>query len=153
MFEVSESVSSPIIIKTTLFISLCNRCHFGAYCAMPDATLGRPKRGVYTQHPIGRSFTLLCTASTLNKNRPKKNANSLQGRDVQRIGKNGKKHTTAGVRWSSPTQLLICRSTACLWESRRDPEFSIAYGRMCSEGKQIQIIGIMSTERICEIFV
>ncbi|PTB62147.1 hypothetical protein BBK36DRAFT_1129694 [Trichoderma citrinoviride] len=42
-----------------------------------------------------------------------------------------KRHTTAGVRWWSPTQLLICRLVAYLWGSGRDPEFSTTYGRMC----------------------
>ncbi|CEF78659.1 unnamed protein product [Fusarium graminearum] len=45
------------------------------------------------------------------------------------MAKNGKKiakelHTTAGIRWSSPTQLLIRPLPAYLWESGRDPEFS-----------------------------
>ncbi|KAK0750207.1 hypothetical protein B0T18DRAFT_123558 [Schizothecium vesticola] len=39
-------------------------------------------------------------------------------------------HTTPGIRWSSPTQLLIWRLLACLWESGRDPEFSSTCGRM-----------------------
>ncbi|KAK2006068.1 hypothetical protein LZ32DRAFT_623237 [Colletotrichum eremochloae] len=34
-----------------------------------------------------------------------------------------------GIRWSSPTQLLIRPSLAYLWESGRDPEFSSGYGR------------------------
>ncbi|CAF3517628.1 unnamed protein product [Fusarium graminearum] len=37
---------------------------------------------------------------------------------------NTKRHTTAGIRWSSPTQLLIRPLSAYLWESGRDPEFS-----------------------------
>ncbi|KAK1492094.1 hypothetical protein CCUS01_14125 [Colletotrichum cuscutae] len=37
---------------------------------------------------------------------------------------------TTSIRWSSPTQLLIRPSLACLWESGRDPEFSNGYGRM-----------------------
>ncbi|TVY27078.1 hypothetical protein LHYA1_G003152 [Lachnellula hyalina] len=41
-----------------------------------------------------------------------------------------KKHTTAGIRWWSPTQLLICRSEACVWQSGRDAQFSSVYGRM-----------------------
>ena len=45
-------------------------------------------------------------------------------------GQKGKKHTTAGIRWSSPTQLLIRPLPAYLWESGRDPEFSGRYGRM-----------------------
>jgi hypothetical protein len=35
--------------------------------------------------------------------------------------KKGQKHTTAGIRWWSPTQLLICRSEACVWQSGRMP--------------------------------
>ena len=41
-----------------------------------------------------------------------------------------KEHTTPGIRWSSPTQLLIRRYLAYLGESGRDPEFSRCYGRM-----------------------
>ena len=48
--------------------------------------------------------------------------------------KGSKKHTTPGIRWSSPTQLLVWPSLAYLWESGRDPEFSSGYGRMyCAE--------------------
>ena len=42
-----------------------------------------------------------------------------------------KKHTTVGIRWWSPTQLLIHRSEACVWQSGRDAQFSSVYGRMC----------------------
>jgi hypothetical protein len=41
-----------------------------------------------------------------------------------------KKHTTVGIRWWSPTQLLIYRSEACVWQSGRDAQFSSVYGRM-----------------------
>jgi hypothetical protein len=47
------------------------------------------------------------------------------------VGRNGgQKHTTPGIRWSSPTQLLVWRLLAYLWESGRDPELSSTYGRM-----------------------
>jgi hypothetical protein len=43
--------------------------------------------------------------------------------------KKTQKRTTPGIpRWS-PTRVLIWRSSACLWESGRDPEFSDVYGR------------------------
>jgi hypothetical protein len=42
----------------------------------------------------------------------------------------GKKHTTVGIRWWSPTQLLIYRSEAYVWQSGRDAHFSSVYGRM-----------------------
>ncbi|KAH9225033.1 hypothetical protein DL95DRAFT_282429, partial [Leptodontidium sp. 2 PMI_412] len=41
------------------------------------------------------------------------------------------KHTTAGIRWWSPTQLLICRSGAYVWQSGRDAQVSPVCGRMC----------------------
>jgi hypothetical protein len=40
------------------------------------------------------------------------------------------KHTTVGIRWWSPTQLLIYRSKAYVWQSGRDAQFSLVYGRM-----------------------
>ena len=56
------------------------------------------------------------------------------------VAKRKKKHTTAGIRWSSPTQLLIGRFSAYLWESGRDPEFSESYGRMCLILQRIRYI-------------
>ena len=43
------------------------------------------------------------------------------------------KHTTAGIRWWSPTQLLISRSEAYVWQSGRDAQFSSVYGRTWQE--------------------
>jgi len=40
------------------------------------------------------------------------------------------KHTTAGIRWWSPTQLLICRSESYGRQSGRDAQFSSVCGRM-----------------------
>ena len=42
----------------------------------------------------------------------------------------GQKHTAVGIRWWSPTQLLIYRFIAYVWQSGRDAQFSIIYGRM-----------------------
>jgi hypothetical protein len=36
------------------------------------------------------------------------------------------KHTTAGIRWWSPTQLLICRSEAYVWQSGRDAQLLLS---------------------------
>ena len=41
-----------------------------------------------------------------------------------------KKHTTVGIRWWSPTQLLIYRFEAYVWQSGRDAQFSSICGRM-----------------------
>ncbi|KAH0005266.1 hypothetical protein KCU78_g12960, partial [Aureobasidium melanogenum] len=41
------------------------------------------------------------------------------------------KHTAAGIPTWSPTVVLICRSTAYVWQSRRDAQFSADCGRMC----------------------
>ena len=48
--------------------------------------------------------------------------------DVQKVGK----RTTVGIPRSSPTRVLIHRSTACVWQSGRDAQFSAACGRTWS---------------------
>jgi hypothetical protein len=53
-----------------------------------------------------------------------------KNKDTKNINLKNIQHTTLGIRWSSPTQLLIQPSLAYLWESGRDPEFSSGYGRM-----------------------
>jgi hypothetical protein len=58
--------------------------------------------------------------------------------------KREKKHTTAGIRWWSPTQLLICRSEAYVWQSGRDAQFSSVCGRMWKQYivlKSITLVG------------
>ena len=41
------------------------------------------------------------------------------------------KHTTGGIpRWS-PTLILVARFSAYVWQSGRDAQFSLTYGRMC----------------------
>jgi hypothetical protein len=40
------------------------------------------------------------------------------------------KHTTGGIpRWS-PTVVLVARFSAYVWQSGRDAQFSLTYGRM-----------------------
>ncbi|KAG9803163.1 hypothetical protein KCU98_g23098, partial [Aureobasidium melanogenum] len=39
--------------------------------------------------------------------------------------------TAAGIPTWSPTVVLICRSTAYVWQSGRDAQFSADCGRMC----------------------
>ncbi|KAG9587866.1 hypothetical protein KCU77_g6872, partial [Aureobasidium melanogenum] len=41
------------------------------------------------------------------------------------------KHTAAGIPTWSPTVVLICRSTAYVWQSGRDAQFAADCGRMC----------------------
>jgi hypothetical protein len=45
--------------------------------------------------------------------------------------KSNAKHTAAGIPTWSPTVVLICRSTAYVWQSGRDAQFSADCGRMC----------------------
>jgi hypothetical protein len=45
--------------------------------------------------------------------------------------KRNMKHTAAGIPTWSPTVVLICRSTAYVWQSGRDAQFSADCGRMC----------------------
>jgi hypothetical protein len=45
--------------------------------------------------------------------------------------KDMQKHTTGGIpRWS-PTLVLVARFSAYVWQSGRDAQFSLTYGRMC----------------------
>ena len=44
--------------------------------------------------------------------------------------KKWQKHTATSIRWWSPTQLLIGRSEACLWQSGRDADYPSVCGRM-----------------------
>jgi hypothetical protein len=47
------------------------------------------------------------------------------------LEQNSKKHTTGGIpRWS-PTLVLVARFNAYVWQSGRDAQFSLTYGRMC----------------------
>ena len=49
--------------------------------------------------------------------------------NLENFDKRKQKHTTAGIRWWSPTQLLIRRSEACVWQSGREAQFSSVCGR------------------------
>ena len=47
-----------------------------------------------------------------------------------RVQKPKQKHTTGGIpRWS-PTLVLVARFSAYVWQSGRDAQFSLTYGRM-----------------------
>ena len=72
--------------------------------------------------------TTLMTVKIIRK--PQKNLRGPKGK---------KRHTTAGIRWSSPIQLLICRLQVYQWEIKRDPEFPCSYGRMYHESSKCNI--------------
>jgi hypothetical protein len=56
----------------------------------------------------------------------------IQARDDEGKKNHGKtKRTAAGIPTWSPTVVLICRSTAYVWQSGRDAQFSADYGRTC----------------------
>jgi hypothetical protein len=49
---------------------------------------------------------------------------------AQLTGTKRQKHTTGGIpRWS-PTLVLVARFSAYVWQSGRDAQFSLTYGRM-----------------------
>ena len=57
--------------------------------------------------------------------------------------KRRQKHTTGGIpRWS-PTLVLVARFSAYVWQSGRDAQFSLTYGRMCLN---------LLLKRICSLF-
>jgi hypothetical protein len=52
---------------------------------------------------------------------------------TKRLQQKTKKHTTGGIpRWS-PTLVLVARFSAYVWQSGRDAQFSLTYGRMYLE--------------------
>ena len=53
-------------------------------------------------------------------------------RDIK-VTKQDSKHTAAGIPTWSPTVVLICRSTAYVWQSGRDAQFSADCGRTCCD--------------------
>ncbi|KAG9739449.1 hypothetical protein KCU73_g9477, partial [Aureobasidium melanogenum] len=53
---------------------------------------------------------------------------ACEGRSDGREVKNKTKRTAAGIPTWSPTVVLICRSTAYVWQSRRDAQFSADCG-------------------------
>jgi hypothetical protein len=54
----------------------------------------------------------------------------LQRRTKKEDAIQRQKHTTGGIpRWS-PTLVLVARFSAYVWQSRRDAQFSLTYGRM-----------------------
>jgi hypothetical protein len=49
---------------------------------------------------------------------------------VAKQDRHTQKHTTGGIpRWS-PTLVLVARFSAYVWQSGRDAQFSLTYGRM-----------------------
>jgi hypothetical protein len=52
---------------------------------------------------------------------------------AKQSAKKRQKHTTGGIpRWS-PTLVLVARFSAYVWQSGRDAQFSLTYGRMYHE--------------------
>ncbi|KAG9704382.1 hypothetical protein KCU73_g18047, partial [Aureobasidium melanogenum] len=49
---------------------------------------------------------------------------NVQTTEFRAIQKERSKHTAAGIPTWSPTVVLICRSTAYVWQSGRDAQFS-----------------------------
>ncbi|KAG9953272.1 hypothetical protein KCU85_g1171, partial [Aureobasidium melanogenum] len=52
----------------------------------------------------------------------------------------------AGIPTWSPTVVLICRSTAYVWQSGRDAQFSADCGRTCWE----PFFDVLSSSRNCD---
>jgi hypothetical protein len=79
-----------------------------------------------------------CHVKTTNDNRGTQDCET-------KCQKRNTKRTAAGIPTWSPTVVLICRSTAYVWQSGRDAQFSADYGRT------YPIIELMSIQsvRIC----
>ena len=94
-----------------------------------------------------RSFAFRCTAPSLssrlspaNKHRIELSFEPCSQKGVPIVHE--QKHTTGGIpRWS-PTLVLVTRFSAYVWQSGRDAQFSLTYGRMCYLSTQIKYIPI-----------
>ena len=75
---------------------------------------------------IRRQIALLVPTSTQARNR----TNRSQKEVMHDTPETKTKHTTGGIpRWS-PTLVLVARFSAYVWQSGRDAQFSLTYGRM-----------------------
>ncbi|KEQ73910.1 hypothetical protein M436DRAFT_45302, partial [Aureobasidium namibiae CBS 147.97] len=55
------------------------------------------------------------------------------------------KHTAAGIPTWSSTVVLICRSTAYVWQSGRDAQFPADCGRMCLSCRSFSYYTLINT--------
>ena len=76
-------------------------------------------------HPQPRSYQQKNLHRTHDSNLLIENSRKISGKKPKA------KHTAAGIPTWSPTVVLICRSTAYVWQSGRDAQFSADSGRMC----------------------
>ncbi|KEQ70038.1 hypothetical protein M436DRAFT_55047, partial [Aureobasidium namibiae CBS 147.97] len=60
------------------------------------------------------------------------------------------KRTAAGIPTWSPTVVLICRSTAYVWQSGRDAQFSADCGRTCNQLCSLRIYHSTNYWRLTE---
>jgi hypothetical protein len=60
-------------------------------------------------------------------------------------------HTTGGIpRWS-PTLVLVARFSAYVWQSGRDAQFSLTYGRMYLDPKNMLYKNSINMGRQCRL--
>jgi hypothetical protein len=74
------------------------------------------------------------------------NKSNTKGKKISYERKDAK-HTAAGIPTWSPTVVLICRSTAYVWQSGRDAQFSADCGRMCMCLKTHKLCILISSAR------
>ena len=87
------------------------------HCPVVQSSDECPRSGLRTSH----------WQMTSRMRRARRTQNSGHNRPS---AKKGQKHTTGGIpRWS-PTLVLVARFSAYVWQSGRDAQFSLTYGRM-----------------------
>jgi hypothetical protein len=83
----------------------------------------RDKRIRPLRQPSLRSMDPLPAPNSNGRDRRNSQTKTSQSEQIQ-------KHTTGGIpRWS-PTLVLVARFSAYVWQSGRDAQFSLTYGRM-----------------------
>jgi hypothetical protein len=85
---------------------------------------------VWQRHTVSRSFMLLEANSRSILQFSRIDGRGCTFSEVSNGQKDMQKHTTGGIpRWS-PTLVLVARFSAYVWQSGRDAQFSLTYGRM-----------------------
>jgi hypothetical protein len=84
--------------------------------------------GFFSQPPISMITLYCCQTLEPKGQRPQM---SFDAAHERKQSVRDAKRTAAGIPTWSPTVVLICRSTAYVWQSGRDAQFSADCGRTC----------------------
>jgi hypothetical protein len=108
----------------------------------------RVDRMVNASRPL--EVPLVTTTTTLQKETCNLDA-PLYSLRISQVTFKKQQHTTGGIpRWS-PTLVLVARFSAYVWQSGRDAQFSLTYGRMYLDPKNMLYKNSINMGRQCRL--